>query len=154
MPYQVLNHKIQTAACNMFRPKFSTKKASVWKAVHVGRHLCKKCPKLTILICYACREKVCWLDLSSLSGKWQPQVFSSIIWSTLQTNEWLTFTPQQASHKNYAIMNISLNLLQRICNKQPNYIVYLPIKCERYFFVMHVHLLLPWCTCIAKLSIS
>ena len=139
---------MQTAACNMFRPKFSTKIAS-WKAVHVGRHLCKKCPKLTILICYACREKACWLDLSSLSGKRQSQVFSSLIRSTLQTNEYTllaTFTSQQASHKNYAIMNISLNLLQSVCNKQPNYIIYLPIKCERYLFVMHVHLLLPWCT--------
>ena len=71
----------------------------------------------------------------------------------MNTHYWLTFT-SQASHKNYAIMNISLNLLQSVCNKQPNYIIYLPIKCERYLFVMHVHLLLPWCTCIAKLSIS
>ena len=141
----------------MFRPKFSTKKASVWKAVHVGRHLCKKCPKLTILIYYACREKACWLDLSSLSGKRQSQVFSSLIRSTLQTNEYTllaTFTSQQASHKNYAVMNISLNLLQSVCNKQPNYIIYLPIKCERYLFVMHVHLLLPWCTCYSKIKLD
>ena len=61
------------------------------------------------------------------------------------THYWLTFT--------LALMNISLNLLQSVCNKQPNYIIYLPIKCERYLFVMHVHLL-PRCTCIAKLSIS
>ena len=97
----------------------SALKASVWKVVHFGRHLCKKCLKLTILICYACREKACWLDLSSLSGKWQSQVFSSLIRSTLQTNEYTllaTFTSQQASHKNYAIMNISQNLLQSVCN--------------------------------------
>ena len=125
--------------------------STCWKA------FVQEVPKLTILICYACREKACWLDLSSLSGKRQSQVFSSLIRSTLQTNEYTllaTFTSQQASHKNYAIMNISLNLLQSVCNKQPNYIIYLTIKCERYLFVMHVHLLLPWCTCYSKIKLD
>ena len=140
----------------MFRLKFSTKKASVWKAVHVGRHLCKKCLSSPFSFVMHAGKRLAG-DLSSLSGKWQSQVFSSLIRSTLQTNEYTllaTFTSQQASHKNYAIMNISLNLLQSVCNKQPNYVIYLTIKCERYLFVMHVHLLLPWCTCYSKIKLD
>ena len=148
---------MQTAACNMFRPKFSTKKASVWKAVHVGRHLCKKCLSSPFsFVMHAGKRLAGWISVL-FQENGNHKFFSSLIRSTLQTNEYTllaTFTSQQASHKNYAIMNISLNLLQSVCNNQPNYIIYLTIKCERYLFVMHVHLLLPWCTCYSKIKLD